>query len=142
MEQLPTEAEVTGVTFYCVDGPAENGVPLLPEVHFSPRNARNLLVALGLCEHGDLYGMLDLEEIPCVSRRVMFLLNHAKAREPLLPKAEFRPSRVIKCPSTGLPRIVRGARILGGDTFIVRKLQDLQELLKQASEFGCDVHWG
>ena len=142
MAQFSEEIEVSGVTFYCVDGPVDLGKPLLPEVHFSPRNARGLLVALGLCESGHMYGALEPDEIPGVLRRIVFLLNHAKAREPLLPKSAFRPSRIIKCASTGLPRIVRGARIIGGDAVVVGRLRDLQDLLRQASEFGCDVHWG
>jgi len=141
------------ITFYCPDGPFDvddlgEETSLLEEVSFTNRTARDMLTALSLQQRSDPYvcGSVEPETIPSINRRIIFLLNNPPARQPFLRSSkEMRTTKVIDCPKTGLPRIVRGSRVFEGeltDQGIVRRLESLHQLLSQALEFGCSVHWG
>jgi hypothetical protein len=140
-------------TFHCPQGPFEldglgNEIPLLEGVSLTPYTARQLLIVLSLHQSEDIYmaGVLEPGDIPPAIRRIVFMLNTPAARKPFLRRFKTPLSpRVIDCPDTGLTRIVRPPKSLGGepsDSAAVRRLEEVLDLLTQALEFECSVHWG
>lgn len=139
------------VTFHCPHGPFEDdlgeGSSLFGEVSLQEHTARQLLAALSLQQPGEiLSGSLPPERIPHVLRRLLFVMNTPAARKPFLRASKKAPKpRVIDCPNTGLPRIVRASKSFGGelsDAGVMRRLEEFHNLLRQALEFECHVHWG
>ena len=133
------------VTFYCRECHLDD--QLLGEVSLNEYTARQLVTALSLQQPGDsLGGSVATEGIPPLLRRLLFLMNTPTARQPFLRASKVSPKpRVIDCPETGLPRIVRPPKTFGGelsDEGVVRRLVEIHDLLTMALEFECGIYWG
>ena len=146
-ETCEIERECRGPNAKCYDGcTGTEEASVLPVVNFSNTNARGVLEILGL--GSELYGCVNVENIPDVLQRLVVVLNCRVERQHLIRSASDRwaydPHVVTNC-ETGLPTISRGIRVIecsNTDAHNVRRLTAIQDLLVKAHEEGFKVCWG
>lgn len=127
-------------------GIMDKEVSTLPEINLANNNAESLLMLVSpeKLDVNDLCGEWEIEDLPIVRRTLIRLLNSEKDRAYEIEEAKNTraPTKVVI--NDGDKYIQPGMRIISAgrtDEYLVRRLNQLLELVVKAQEIQSPIAW-